>query len=161
MQAQGAQQILERLLTQEVQCSEALLACINAEREALSTRDSDALQCTTTDKLEYTRQLESLEREREQLLHQQGFNIDAEGLKQCAMTLPRSNVLIALWKQVLKNISDCRTGNLTNGSILESSRQHVEQALCLLRGQAGAPKLYSASGDAGNASLGHRELGKA
>jgi flagella synthesis protein FlgN len=160
MQAETMQQTLENILTLEVQVSAALLTCILAERRALSARDNDALQHTTGEKLEHTRQLEALEQKREQMLARLGFSNDPAGLRRCLKNQPHADRLSGLWQQVLETIKDCRNANLTNGGILEASRQHVEQALCLLRGQSASPALYSPRGEAG-ASLGHRHLGKA
>ncbi|MFZ0470579.1 MAG: flagellar export chaperone FlgN, partial [Thiogranum sp.] len=83
MAATVAQQALEHLLIQEVQCTERLLACLNAERTALAQRDMDALEQTTGEKLQHTLELEQLDRQREDLLSQLGFATDAEGLRQC------------------------------------------------------------------------------
>jgi flagella synthesis protein FlgN len=153
------QQSLQTVLTQEVQCTERLLTCLNAERAALAGRDMPALEQTTGDKLRYSEELEQLERQREQLVTGLGFGTDAEGLRRCFSRQPQADTLMALWQQVLTNIQACRNGNLTNGGILEAGRQHIEQALRLLRGQSGAPSLYNPSGDR-PANLGQRELGK-
>jgi flagellar biosynthesis/type III secretory pathway chaperone len=153
------QESLEDVLTQEVDCTQRLLACLDAERTALARRDMDALEKTTGEKLQRTVELERLDRQREQLLEQHGFATDAEGLMQCFMRLPRTDRLKALWQQILENLQACRDGNLTNGGILEAGRQHVEQALSILRGQSGAPALYKAGGDTA-ADLGQRDFGK-
>jgi flagella synthesis protein FlgN len=159
MSAEGTQQTLQTVLAQEAHCSERLLACLQAERRALSQRDMDALQQTTQEKLQHTQQLEQLEQQRETLVSRLGFATDSAGLKQCFNSLPQSDHLKRLWQQILSNIDACRNGNLTNGGILEASRQHVEQALCILRGQSGTPALYSPGGNTA-ADLGQRELGK-
>jgi len=159
MSAEGTQQSLQRVLTQEAQCSEHLLACLQAERRALAQRDMDALQNNTREKLQYTEQLEQLERQRETLVAELGFGTGSSELKHCFDSLAQRDQLQHLWQQVLNNIEACRDGNLTNGGILEAGRQHVERALCILRGQSGAPALYNPNGDT-SADLGRRELGK-
>lgn len=159
MQVEGTRPSLESVLTQEVQCSANLLACLEAERAALTRRDMDALQNTTREKLEHTRMLEQLEQQRETLVTGLGFNNDQDGLRRCFQSLPQTDTLAGLWSQILSNIEACRTGNLTNGGILESGRHHAEQALCILRGQSGAPAVYDPHGDT-STNLGQRELGK-
>lgn len=159
MSAEGKQQSLHSVLTQEAQCSERLLACLQAERRALSQRDMDALQQTTQEKLQHTRQLEQLESQRETLVAALGFATDSAGLEQCFNSFAQSQNVKRLWQQILNNIEACRNGNLTNGGVLEANRQHVEQALCILRGQSGAPALYNPNGDTAT-DLGRRELGK-
>ncbi len=159
MNAEGTQQSLQDILVQEAQCSERLLTCLQAERRALSQRDMDALQQTTEEKLQLSQQLEQLEQQRENLVARLGFSNNRDSLEQCFNSLPQRDSLKQSWQQVLDNIEACRDGNLTNGGILEVGRQHVEQALSILRGQSGGPALYSPSGNT-EADLGRRELGK-
>lgn len=159
MHAEGTQHPMEEILEQEVQCTGRLLECLAAERSALTRRDLDLLEDTTRGKIRYTRKLEQLEQQREALVTELGFAPGPDTLLDCFRSLPRADTLTGLWQQVLKNTEACQTGNLTNGGILETSRQHVEQALSILRGQSGTPSLYSPSGDT-SANLGQRELGK-
>jgi len=159
MSAERTQQTLYKVLMQEVQCSEHLLVCLQAERRALAGRDIDALQQTTQEKLQHSQQLDQLEQEREALVAALGFSAGRAGLEQCFAAFPQRADAGALWARVLTNIEACRDGNLTNGGILEAGRQHVEQALCLLRGQSASPALYNPSGDTA-ADLGQRDLGK-
>jgi flagellar biosynthesis protein FlgN len=153
------QQSLQTVLTQEVRCTERLLTCLNTERAALARRDIPALEQTTGSKLQLAAKLEQLEQQRERLVAGLGFDTDTEGLRRCFKSLPQARHLMQLWQQVLTNLEACRNGNLTNGGILEASRQHVEQALLILRGQSGSPSLYRSKGD-NPANLGQRELGK-
>lgn len=159
MYAEGKPQALQTVLNEEVECTGRLLGCLESEHSALTRRDMDALQETTAEKLHLSQQLESLEHRRTQLVAELGFGDDAASLGQCFDSLPQANIFKRLWRQVLGNLEACRNDNLTNGGILEASRQHAEQALCILRGQSGSPALYSQAGDA-TADLGRRELGK-
>jgi len=159
MQAEGTQHPLEALLTQEIQCTERLLECLEAERSALARRDMDALEQTNQQKIEQTQLLKRLERQREKIVSELGFETGSRGLRQCFKSLPQHENLNRLWQQIMANIESCQTGNLTNGGILESNRQHVEHALCILRGQSGSPSLYDTNGGT-SADLGQRELGK-
>ncbi len=159
MQAQGKPQLLEAVLAGEAACTGQLLACLQSERNALVRRDMDRVQDSTAEKLRLSQQLEELEHRRERLVAELGFATDAEGLRACYNSLPQAEHCQRLWQQILTDMEACRSGNLTNGGILEASRQHVEQALCILRGQSGTPGLYSQAGDTA-ADLGRRELGK-
>jgi flagella synthesis protein FlgN len=148
MHAERMQHPLEVVLVQEVECTERLLKSLETERSALAGRDTAALARSTEEKLEHTQKLERLERERERLLAEMGFAGDLADLNKCFESLPgKTHSLRALWQQILANTEACRTSNLTNGGILEASRQHVEQALCILRGQSGAPSLYDPKGE--------------
>ena len=159
MQAESAQQSLQDVLTREVQCTESLLVCLEAERSALTQRDLQALETTIQDKIQHTQKLEQLDQQRQKLLSELGFAADTDGSQLCLDSLPRADALKHLWQQILTNIGACQTGNLTNGGILESGRQHIEQALRILRGQSTTPSLYDPHGDT-SANLGQRELGK-
>ena len=55
MYAEGTQHPLEKILVQEVQCTERLLECLMAERSALTRRDLDLLEKTIRGKVQYTR----------------------------------------------------------------------------------------------------------
>ncbi len=159
MQNEGNEHPLEATLTQEVECTRQLLDCLEAERTALIERDIDTLEVTTRDKLDCSRRLEELEARRETLLRSLGFENTPGSVRQCFNSLPCAGQLLRLWQQILNNIEACKAGNLANGGILESGRQHVEQALSILRGQTGAPAVYAPDGEA-RAALGQRELGK-
>jgi flagellar biosynthesis/type III secretory pathway chaperone len=159
MQAERTQHPLYAVLTQEVDCSERLLACLAAERTALTHRDTPALEQSTQEKIAQIQLLERLEQQREKLVVELGFAPDAEGLRRCLKTLSGDSELLQLWHRILKNIDACQASNLTNGGILEQGRQAVERALSILRGQSGAPSRYDPKG-AASTDLGQRDLGK-
>jgi flagella synthesis protein FlgN len=159
MHSEGNRHPLEIVLTEEVECSRQLLDCLEAERAALIERDLDTLETTTRRKFDCSQQLNQLETRRGALVESLGFKNSPANLQHCFKTLPCADRLSSLWQQILGNIESCRASNLSNGSILESGRQHVEQALCILRGQTGTPSVYAQDGEA-RASLGQRELGK-
>jgi len=160
MHAERTQQSLEAVLSEEVLCTEHLLKSLESERAALTRRDSNALGRSTEEKLAHVQKLETLERDRERLLSELGFTGDPEQLAEWLDHQPQAaRGLRELWQQVLANTRACRTSNLTNGGILEASRQHVEQALAVLRGHTGSASTYDPNG-ATPSSLGQRELGK-
>ena len=160
MHAEGMPHALQAVLMHEVECTERLLASLETERSALAQRDMTALAGSTEQKLALTERLETLEQERERLLAAMGFTGQRSDLSAYLAThAGATHRLGDLWQQVLANTEACRKANLTNGGILEASRQHVEQALCILRGQAGSPSLYDPNGETAP-HLGQRELGK-
>jgi len=160
MHHEGNRHPLETTLTQEVECTQQLLACLEAECNALVKRDLAALEATTQRKLDCSRQLEQLESRRGALIESLGFENSPATLARCFNSLPCAARLSRLWQQILENTEACQTLNLTNGGILESGRQHVEQALGILRGQTGSPAVYAQDGEA-RATMGQCELGKA
>lgn len=159
MPVEGTQHPLETVLSQEIECTGQLLACLDTERGALAKRDLETLEKTTAAKLQNTQRLEQLEQQREALLVKLGFASDANSQQSCFDSLPCGATLARLWQEVLDNTRACKSDNLSNGGVLESSRQHVETALCILRGQSGTPSLYDTSGGTAT-NLGQRELGK-
>jgi flagellar biosynthesis/type III secretory pathway chaperone len=160
MHAEGMPHALQSVLTQEVECTERLLESLKTERSALAQRDMSALAGSTERKLALTQRLETLEEEREQLLAGMGFTGQASDLTAYLATHAGvADKLLDLWQRVLGNTEACRRANLTNGGILEASRQNVEQTLRILRGQTGSPSLYDPNGETAP-HLGQRELGK-
>mgnify|MGYP000007610944 FL=1 len=160
MHAERMPHALQAVLTQEVECTERLLESLETERSALAQRDMSALAGSTEQKLALTQRLETLEQDRERLLAGMGFSGQKSELSAYLAThTGATQGLRDLWAQVLANTEACRKANLANGGILEASRQHVERALCILRGQAGSPSLYDPNG-ATAPHLGQRELGK-
>jgi flagella synthesis protein FlgN len=159
MSANAAQPSLEAVLEQELQYTELLLQTLSAERTALASRDLAALESTTNDKIELYQKLESLDAQRQNIVAELGFQPGRAEFTRCFESLPEAMKLAKLWLQIMTNIEACKTSNLINGGVLESGRQQVEQALGILRGQGGAPGLYTPAGVT-SANLGHRKLGE-
>ena len=159
MSAEGTQLQLEAVLEQQAHCSTELLQCLEAERKALAERDTDALEKISQDKSNHTRVLEELETRRRQLVCDLDCGTDADGMQRCLEKFGEGTRLASLWNRVIRNIAECRDNNIANGAVLEIGRQHVEQALAILRGNTAEPAVYDAQGGAASA-LGQRELGK-
>ena len=154
------QQKFSVLLNSLKTCTANLLECLEAERHGLSSRDLEQIEKTTPHKTELTREMEQLEVQRVELVTSLGHKNDSAGMAACIKSQPNAKQLTHLWQEVLDNLKACRDYNLTNGGILELGRRQAEQALSILRGQHGDPKLYSSEGDTSPA-LGNRNLGKA
>ena len=150
---------LEQILQHQLECTEHMIECLQKERAALVSRDLNTLEEAVNDKSRYAEVLEELDRGREHSIRMLGYKADIKGLQQCFNDLPNGAKLSGLWDRMLTNLRACQDDNIANGGILEHSRQHVEQALGILRGQSGSPSVYSAQGNAA-ADLGQRELAK-
>jgi flagellar biosynthesis/type III secretory pathway chaperone len=159
MNAEGTQLQLETVLEQQARCSTELLQCLNAERKALAERNTDALEKISQDKSNHTQTLEQLETRRKQLVSALDCGTDANGMQRCINKFGDQSRLASLWKRVIRNIGECRDSNIANGAVLEIGRQHVEQALTILRGESAGPMVYDAQGVSGPV-LGQREFGK-
>ncbi|HHJ12828.1 MAG TPA: flagellar protein FlgN [Gammaproteobacteria bacterium] len=160
MNHEGNRHPLEITLSEQLDCSQQLLACLSSERNALLGRDTQALQNITREKLDCTRRLDMLEEQRDQAVRALGFRNTIEDIPRCLASLPGARRLGALWRQLIENMEACRAANLANGAILEANRQQAEMALGILRGETATPAVYAADGDA-RAQFGQRELGKA
>ena len=159
MNAEGTQLQLEAVLEQQVHCSTELLQCLEAERNALAERNTNALEKVSQDKSNHTQSLEELETRRKQLVSELDCGTDADGMQRCIERFGDQSRLASLWERVIRNIGECRDSNIANGAVLEIGRQHVEQALTILRGESAGPMVYDAQGVSGPV-LGQREFGK-
>jgi flagella synthesis protein FlgN len=120
-----------------------LRSVLDAERQALDSLDSIALDAATATKSQLLQRLESLDAERRQL----------DGLAP-----PRES---AAWRNICRELDACRRINEINGNIVEHQLLGVRRALGILRGSGdGPPVLYGPGGHA-QAQVTPRSLSKA
>lgn len=109
-----------------------LRAVLGAEREALDSLDSLALDAATSAKAELLQRLESLDAERSQL-DDMGAPGETSGV----------------WRNICRQLEVCRRINEVNGSIVGHRLLDVRRALGILRGAGeGPPLLYGPGGHA-------------
>lgn len=106
-----------------VEAAQSLLDCLQREYTALTGQDPAAIEAIVREKHDRLSRLETA-------LHR-----PAPGTQ----TAPAG--LTAL-------LAECERHNRINGNIIEVSRQHVQRALALVRGQNPEPALYGPQGDA-------------
>ncbi|HKJ09228.1 MAG TPA: flagellar protein FlgN [Gammaproteobacteria bacterium] len=149
------------LVEAELACSDALLASLTSEREALATGDVARIQSEATAKAEHVERLETLERQRTELVRQAGYEpSDPSQMEACLHACDPPGTLVETWLSVLERMRRCQAENLINGGIIELSRRNAERALHVLRGEAPDPDVYQSSGNMASAN-GRRPLGKA
>ncbi|MEJ2687888.1 MAG: flagellar protein FlgN [Gammaproteobacteria bacterium] len=149
------------LMEAELACSDALLASLVSEREALAAGDAARIQSEATAKAEKVERLETLERQRTDLVRQAGYEpSDPSQMEACLRACDPPGTLARTWSSVLERMRRCQAENLVNGGIIELSRRHAERALHVLRGEAPDPDVYQSSGNMASAN-GRRPLGKA
>lgn len=149
------------LIEAELACSDALLASLVSEREALAAGDAARIQSEATAKAEKVERLEALERQRTDLIREAGYEpSDPAQMEACLRTCDPPGTLVRTWSSVLERMRRCQAENLVNGGIIELSRRHAERALHVLRGEAPDPDVYQSSGNMASAN-GRRPLGKA
>ena len=114
------------------QAVDQLVQVLEAERTALDTSSSDALDHAGARKQAIMQQLEQLDAERQLLCREQP-----------AMTA----ALEPVWARVVQSLRHCHLLNQHNGSTVNQRLTQVRQALAVLTGHAGESELYGRSGE--------------
>ncbi|TAL89962.1 MAG: flagellar protein FlgN [Rhodanobacter sp.] len=109
-----------------------LLTVLEAERSALDSVSTDALDQAGTRKQALMQQLEQLDAERQLLCREQPA---------------RQAALEPEWARVVQLLRHCHTLNQRNGSIVNQRLIRVRQALAILTGHPGERELYDRSGE--------------
>lgn len=152
---------LNELLRAQYTCAGQLQSVLQAETEALLTRNLDELEHLIGEKQRLTQQLEHLAADQQRLLGEYGHGGDPAGIEACIAWCDDTGLLLRGWKALLERIRNCQQQNRVNGVALESSRRHAQHVLGILRGQAPLPDLYSAAGTTAQAGTAGRSLAKA
>jgi flagellar biosynthesis/type III secretory pathway chaperone len=139
----GQDENLDRILSEQLDSAEAMLALLDREHRALLDGDAENLNRASADKARLVDDLEALERARHDLA---GSAADARG--------PAAQ----RWQKLLTTIEECRMRNLRNGALANARREQVVLALNVLRG--GESGLYDAHGSVARPP-GARPLGEA
>ncbi len=138
---------LDRVLEQETQTAEQLLAALYKEREALGKRDLDTTGETARKKDTLIIQLESLAARQNELLTRAGIDPGTRDLAD-ALKSAGLGALLERWQALRDVLAQCRHQNLINGGVIEMSRRFAQQVLDGLRGASPDGKLYGPDGDA-------------
>ena len=126
------------------------LAAATALRDVLA-REYDILRQPTPDGLdtllpEKQAALNALANADQDLREALGDQADTADIEQAMTRLDASGALVRSWRQLAEVLRECETRNQTNGSLVELSRQHVELALNVLRGETPATSTYGSNG---------------
>ncbi|MEO6798902.1 MAG: flagellar protein FlgN [Rhodanobacter sp.] len=123
---------LASVLADMQQTTDQLLAVLEAERTALDSASSKALDQAGTQKQALTQQLEQLDAERQLLCREQPA---------------RQVALEKEWQHVVQSLRQCQRLNQRNGSMVNQRLALVRQALAVLTGHTGERELYGRSGE--------------
>lgn len=142
-------QQLYTVLQAEHQTVSALLAILEAEREALIQSNPEQMDKLTADKQPLVVQLEQLSRQRAAILQAEGFPSDKAGLEayianQPAPQAEQLNAMMAVLKQVAEA---CQRHNRINGGIVNVNRQYLHRAMSILRGKDMEVTAYGPGGE--------------
>lgn len=136
---------LTAVLDDMQQAVDQLAQTLEAERAALGTANSEALDQTGARKQTLMLQLEQLDAERLQL----GRELPAAATR-----------LEPVWACIVQSLRTCQQLNQRNGNTVNQRLSQVRQALSILTGHAGESELYSRTGEL-RASLRSQALSRA
>lgn len=122
------------LIDQEIAALQAVLESLEAERQALESRDAPALTAASQLKLE---RIKSAQGKSAQRLQQAP---DAAALADDAAALKRFEALVELARE-------CKARNEQNGLMISVQRRYLEQTLAVLRNEPAETPLYGPAGD--------------
>lgn len=136
------------LLEQEQEQLSALLSVLQAERDALTVRDTDTLSAVAGQKQAIMATLESSHTTRLKLMQLARMPAEEQSFEQilglCEQT---SGGLAELWQRTRSLLEACQQQNQGNGVLLESSRRATHEALSILLGHPAEPlNLYDIAG---------------
>lgn len=139
-------QAFARLLQQETAAIKALLVLLAQERQALGERDASVLATTVHEKEQQLGLLDQLAQQRSQLLQQAGLTADKTGFE-AFLESDGSGQLANFWTGLEGLLRECQQQNQINGSLLETNKQVVQQALSILTGrEVGQDEVYNQLG---------------
>ena len=154
---------MDELITKQIEAAKQLHAILVQENAALQAREAEEMQSLSAKKAQLTEQLEQLSGQQSEILSSKGLPLSREGLSRYARQL--SPGLAAAFQGRLQTLTDaleaCKKQNLINGQMIAASRQSVEVALSILRGQNGPRGLTYGPGGETLANNGGNSLAKA
>ncbi len=137
---------LEGLLTEQAICAQHLLATLKEEREALASRNAEALKEATDHKNLFVHELEKLESVRVKL-HRLGQQKQQGSFDDLLHWCDPEQQLEQQWANLLTTVEDCKKANETNGAMLKNQAHQVDTALSILCGVSQNETLYDANGN--------------
>lgn len=137
------------ILQAEFKLTSQLSEILQQEREALKSSDHQLITELTKQKQPMVLQLEQLGRQREAVLSSVGFPAGKSGLEafianQTAADASRLNQVVEKLRVVAR---ECRSRNSINGGVINVNRQHLIQALSILRGRDPQTSAYGPGGE--------------
>lgn len=145
----NCRQDLERLLQQETSAIEKLSLSLQAEHDAIVSRDTDALELAVGEKQLAVNLMIQLEQKRGTLLESAGYPASPDGMLQFLQWCNGQERLSAAWQQLMSLAGECREKNRRNHQQAEITNRYIHHALCVLRGEDTERNTYGPDGDTG------------
>ncbi len=135
---------LARLLDEQIDAMQAVLAALDAERRALSSRDADALLQAVGDKAASVASAGTIEERRREMMERLGL-ADSPGRGRRDFSADAG--IAHRWQQVVVLTQRCRAMNDANGQLIRGQRRRVDGTLRLLRGEPVGAVEYGPAGE--------------
>lgn len=113
------------VLTEQVQCVDAMLLALERENHALLENDAETLNAAGADKNRLLETLESLEHER------QGLAANDASFEQLIADDVDAK---SSWQQLVERLEECRRRNQRNGALVNARQEQIAKMLIILRG---------------------------
>lgn len=136
-----------------------MLTLFESEREALKTRDSDALETILQNKNECIQVLENSAKQRAMWSQQAAQNDPENGWDTIIDSLSETQVK-EQWSTLKQLFKRCKEENEINGRLVARNQQVFGRLIEILRGQTNTPNLYNAKGNA-SSNAGSNRFGEA
>lgn len=137
------------LLMQQENALKEMLETMRQEYQALENNDQAGFDRLVEQKASQVQSLEELEARFKPLITMMGGTLSRDFIESfidAIDNVPDKQQLQSTWEKFLQVLNDCDEQNRINNRIVESSKSNIQQALNIIRGDDGIPKLYSASG---------------
>ena len=125
----------------------ALQESLEAERRALETQDTDALNAIVPGKNDHAGKLGVLDQERDALCQRWGFASGPDQMDDLMHWCDEDGAIDDQWAELLAIAAKGNALNLTNGAIIRLRQQHFETSLSVLRGVAPGSDTYGRNGE--------------
>lgn len=137
-----------QILDLDLKTTLKLLATLDQERQALTTRDSNTLQQTLNQKSQLLSQLHQHYQMREKLLMQNGMEYNEECLEQWISNLSSEQALEinTKWGLFKQRLDELKVNNSINAKIVQRTQQSLSRVLAILKGQPQVQSVYGQDG---------------
>lgn len=138
--------LIRRLMDEQMDLAGHLREVLKQEYAILSQATPEGLDALLPEKQSALERLLQADTALHDVLKQHGLDGDAKDIEQLMRLLDPAGGLAASWRRLADVLNECETQNQTNGSLVEMSRQQVELALNVLRGETPATSTYGSNG---------------
>lgn len=137
-----------QLLDLDLKTTLKLLATLDQERQALTTRDSDVLQQSLNQKSQLLGQLHQHYQMREKLLLKNGLEYNEASLQQWITGLANEEALEinTKWNLFKQRLNELKSHNTINAKIVQRTQQSLSRVLAILKGQPQVQTVYGQNG---------------